>query len=76
MRPCGRFGAVEDGVEPIAARAHLREHPDDVARARATIRRAYPIESRIVLGIERLVERLRGRPRTVRLALHISGAPA
>ena len=76
MRPCGRFGVVEDGVEPIAARAHLREHPDDVARARETIRQTYPIESRIVLGIERLVERLRGRPGTVRLALHITGAPA
>ena len=77
MRPCGRFGAVEHGVEPIAARARLREHPDDVAQARATIRRTYPLESRIVLGIESLVERLRGRPRTARLALHISGgAPA
>ncbi len=76
VRPCGRFGAVEDGVEPIAAQAHLRDHPDEVARARATIQRTYPIESRIVLGIERLVERLRGRPRTARLALHISGAPA
>lgn len=49
----------------------FREHPDDAARARATIRRTYPIESRIVLGIERLVERVRGRPRTERLALHI-----
>ena len=76
IRPCGRFGAVEHGVDPIAAPARLREHPDAVAQARATIRRTYPIESRIVLGIERLVERLRGRPRTARLALHISGAPA
>ena len=76
IRPCGRFGAVDDGVDPVPARAHVREHPDDVARARATIRRTYPIESRIVLGIERLVERLRGRPRTARLALHIVGAPA
>ena len=76
IRPCGRFGAVDDEVDPVPARAHVREHPDDVARARATIRRTYPIESRIVLGIERLVERLRGRPRTARLALHIVGAPA
>jgi len=50
----------------------VREHPDDVERARATIRRTYPLESRLVLGIERLVERLRGRPRTERLALLIT----
>jgi hypothetical protein len=45
-----------------------------VVRARATIRRTYPVESRVVLGIERLVERLRGRSRTPRLALHITGS--
>ena len=75
IRPCGRFGRVADGVEPVAGTAEVRERPADVVRARETIRRAYPIESRLVLGIERLVERLRGRPRTVRLALHISAAP-
>ena len=72
IRPCGRFGAVADGVEPVAGTAEVREHPDDVERARATIRRTYPLESRLVLGIERLVERLRGRPRTERLALLIT----
>jgi uncharacterized protein len=72
LRPCGRFGAVADGVEPVAGRAEVREHPDDVERARATIRRTYPLESRLVLGIERLVERLRRRPRTERLVLLIT----
>ena len=72
IRPCGRFGAVADGVEPVAGTAEVREHPDDVERARATIRRTYPLESRLVLGIERLVERLRRRPRTERLALLIT----
>lgn len=72
LAPCGRFGKVEDGAVPVAATAELRESPADVERARATIRRHYPIESRIVLGIERLVERLRGRPRTERLALLIT----
>ena len=69
IRPCGRFGKVPDGVQPVAATAELRETPADVEQARATIRRTYPLESRIVLGIERLAERLRGRPRTERLAL-------
>ncbi|TFV86630.1 PPOX class F420-dependent oxidoreductase [Blastococcus sp. CT_GayMR16] len=72
IRPCGRFGAVADRVEPVAGTAELREDPDDVERARATIRRTYPLESRLVLGIERLVERLRRRPRTERLALLIT----
>ena len=72
LRPCGRFGAVADGVEPVAGRAEVRDLPDDVERARATIRRTYPLESRLVLGIERLVERLRRRPRTERLALLIT----
>jgi PPOX class probable F420-dependent enzyme len=72
IRPCGRFGKVPDGVEPITGTAVLREHPSDVERARATIRRTYPIESRLVLGIERLIERFRGRPRTERLAVLIT----
>jgi PPOX class probable F420-dependent enzyme len=72
VRPCGRFGKVEDGVQPVAGTAQVREAAAEVARARATIRRTYPIESRLVLGIERLIERLRGRPRTERLALLIT----
>jgi PPOX class probable F420-dependent enzyme len=72
IRPCGRFGKVEDGVEPVAGTAQVREAAAEVERARATIRRTYPIESRLVLGIERLIERLRGRPRTERLALLIT----
>jgi uncharacterized protein len=72
LRPCGRFGKVADGVAPVAGTAELREGADDVEHARATIRRTYPLESRLVLGIERLVERLRRRPRAVRLALLIT----
>ena len=74
LSPCGRFGAVADGARRLRGVADVRETLADVTRARATIRRTYPIESRVVLGIERLVERLRRRPRTLRLALHITGA--
>ena len=74
LRPCGRFGAVAGGVEAVRAIAEVRAADVDVLRARATIRGAYPIESRLVLGIERLVERLRRRARTPRLALHITAA--
>jgi uncharacterized protein len=72
VRPCGRFGKVPDGAQPVSGIAHLRLEPDDVERARASIRSAYPIESRLVLGIERLAERLRGRPRTARLGVYIT----
>ena len=74
LAPCGRFGAVADGVQPVSGVAEVREGPADVVRARETIRRTYPVESRLVLGIERLIERLRRRPRTPRLALHIAEA--
>ncbi len=72
IRPCGRFGAVADDAVPVAGVAEIRELPADVQRARTSIRGAYPIESRIVLGIERLAERLRGKAPTDRLALHIT----
>ena len=72
LRPCGRFGQVADGVEPLPGTAQLREAPAEVEAARTTVRRAYPVESRIVLGIERVAERLRGRPATQRLALRIT----
>lgn len=72
--PCGRFGAVAGGVQPLRAVADVGETRDDVLRARTTVRRAYQVESRLVLGIERLVERVRRRPRTPRLAVHLTGA--
>jgi PPOX class probable F420-dependent enzyme len=74
LRPCGRFGQVADDAVPVAGRAVIREEPAHVARARHVIRRTYPIESRLVLGIERLIELLRRRPRTQRLALLIVAA--
>jgi PPOX class probable F420-dependent enzyme len=72
IRPCGRLGKVAEGSPAVGGRAELRDGAADVERARATIRRTYPIESRLVLGIERLIERFRGRPRTERLALLIT----
>ena len=74
LRPCGRFGAVEEGAVAVTGRVRIGEDPADEAVARAAIRRAYPIESRIVLGIERLTELVRRRPRADRLALFILAA--
>ncbi len=75
VQPCGRFGKVPKGAEPIAGTAEVREDPVEVERARGTIRRTYPIESRVILGLERLFERLRRRPPNTRLALHITDQP-
>jgi uncharacterized protein len=61
IRPCGRFGAVADGAVPVDGIAEIREQEDEV-------------DSRIVLGIERGLERLRRRPATPRLALHITAS--
>ena len=74
VRPCGRFGRVTDDAQPAVGIAELREQPAEVERVRASIRSAYPIESRVVLGVERVVERLRGRPRTARLGLYITSS--
>ena len=76
VQPCGRFGAVADGATPVDGTAALQEQDADVRRARAVIRRTYPVESRLVLGLERVVERLRGRPRTPRLAIRITAPDA
>lgn len=76
VRPCGRFGAVADGDVPVEGTAELREQDADVRDARAVIRRTYPVESRLVLGLERAVERLRGRPATPRLAIRITAPDA
>jgi len=72
VQPCGRFGAVREGAPAVDATAAVRESPDDVARARRSVREAYPVESRVVLGIERLAERVRGRGPAPRLALHLT----
>ena len=75
LRPCGRFGTVPDGAKPMAGTAEVREQTADVDRVRASIRRAYPFESRVFLSVERLLGLVRRRPHTVRAALYIDRAP-
>ncbi|GAB3590787.1 PPOX class F420-dependent oxidoreductase [Angustibacter peucedani] len=72
LRPCNRFGRVPDDAPAASATASVHEEPPAVDRARAAIARAYPVESRLVLGLERLVQRLRGRAPARRVALRIS----
>ena len=59
----------------MAGTAEVREQTADVDRVRASIRRAYPFESRVFLSVERLLGLVRRRPHTVRAALYIDRAP-
>lgn len=72
VRPCGRFGQVADGVEPVPGTAVVESDPSTVEHVRKAIRDAYPIEFRITMAIERAIGQVRGKDRTTRVALRIS----
>ncbi len=69
LRPCGRFGAVADDAVTRTGTARIVEDPGP---ARAAIAAKYPIEHRLVLGIERGIELVKRQPRTERLSLRIT----
>ena len=69
LRPCGRFGQVADGAATVHATAQVDE---DDRPARAAIARAYPVESRLVLGIERVARLVRRQPPAPRLTLRLT----
>jgi PPOX class probable F420-dependent enzyme len=71
LRPCGRFGAVPAGAVTVRGTAQVL---DDPRPARTAVARKYPVEHRVVLGVERALELLRRRPRTARLTLRITVA--
>ena len=54
MRPCGRMGRVEEGVEPVAGVAEVLTDERSRERLTGIIRGKYGLEYRIVMGIERL----------------------
>src|SRR5215203_941999 len=56
LRPCGRFGRVEDGVEPVAGVAEVLTGEARVERATGFIRRKYGLGYRVVMGIERMMK--------------------
>lgn len=68
LRPCGRTGRVEAGVDPLPGVAEVRT--DEASRERSTgiIRRKYGLEYRIVMAIERLTK----SGRTNRVILRIT----
>ena len=54
MRPCGRMGRVEEGVEPVAGVAEVLTDRGSRRRLTGIIRGKYGLEYRVVMGIERL----------------------
>ena len=75
LRPCNRWGAVRDDAPRFSATASIIEEGAAVERTRLLLRRKMPIEYRIALGVERLIQRVRRRPPTRRVTLRItSGA--
>ena len=54
MRPCGRMGRVEEGVEPAAAVAEIVTDAGSRERLTGIIREKYGLEYRVIMGIERL----------------------
>ena len=71
VQPCGRFGALRGGPV-VEGHAVVVDDPAEVERVRSLVRRAYPGEYQLVMGVERLVERVRGRAATRRVALRIT----
>jgi PPOX class probable F420-dependent enzyme len=72
LLPCNRWGAVRDDAPRFSATASIIEERAAVERTRLLLRRKMPIEYRVVLGLERLVQRALRRPPTRRVTLRIT----
>jgi PPOX class probable F420-dependent enzyme len=68
LAPCSRFGAVAPGAAVARGTASI---VDDAAPARRAVALKYPVEHRVVLGIERAVQLLRRRPPQERVTLRL-----
>lgn len=71
LAPCGRFGRVAAGVVPLGGHAEIVADPATTERLTGVIRRAYGVEYRITMLVERIAAR-RQKPRVV---LSITAAP-
>ena len=65
LRPCGRFGAVDDSAQVFEGSARIGAYDERLEQA---FKAAYGFEYRVIMG----VERVRGGSRDDRVALHIS----
>ena len=65
LRPCGRFGAVDDDAPAFEGTARITTYDETLERA---FKDAYGAEYRVIMGVERLT----GGGRKDRVALRIS----
>jgi uncharacterized protein len=54
LRPCGRFGRVRHGLEPVAGVAEILTDDDSHERLTSLVREKYGLEYRIFMGLERI----------------------
>lgn len=71
LAPCGRSGAVADGVPKTVGTAVVDDSPAEVARVEGLVKGKYGLQFRIVTLVERLLARGR-KPRAV-LRITIDG---
>jgi PPOX class probable F420-dependent enzyme len=57
MRPCNRFGKVEDGTSPVAGRAEILSGESTRTRLTEKFRDKYGLEYRVFMAIEALFTR-------------------
>lgn len=54
IRPCSRFGRVDEGVPPVAGVASILDDAD--GRLRSVLRKKYGLQFLVVTGIEKLTK--------------------
>lgn len=67
LKPSSRRGAVDASVPPVAAVAEVVEGREAMYRLDSVMGAKYPLEYRLVMGIERLIRR--GAPQRVMLRI-------
>jgi PPOX class probable F420-dependent enzyme len=67
LRPSSRRGSVDTSVPPVAGVAEVVEGREAMYRLDSVMGAKYPIEYRLVMGIERLIRR--GAPQRVMLRI-------
>jgi hypothetical protein len=56
LRPCGRLGRVEEGVEPVAGVAEVLTDEASLEWATGLLRRKYGLAYLVIISIERLIK--------------------
>ena len=56
LRPCGRLGRVEEGVEPVAGVAEVLTDKASLERATGLLRTKYGLAYLVIMSIERLMK--------------------